>query len=99
MVKTTPLDEKTHMFFKKTQIALFEKYKIKATMSDLMADISYALKHPEDAAKLILSARREKQEKVISGENKSKDNNKESGLVFVKPELGGVPLIIWAVIF
>ncbi len=73
MVKTTPMDEKTHMFFKKTQIALYEKYKISLTMSDLMADISYVLKHPEEAARMILRARHVKQDEVVSDETKSKD--------------------------
>lgn len=84
MVKTAPMDDKTHTFFKKTQLALFEKYKIKVTISDMMADLSYALRHPEEAAKIILRARHIKHGDVISSEGKLNDsgivNDKDSGI-------------------
>lgn len=66
MVKTAPLDEDTHTFFKNTQLALSKKYKVRVSMSDILADISHALRHPEDAAKLILRVRHEKQEKAMN---------------------------------
>jgi hypothetical protein len=74
MVKTAPMDNRTHTFFKKTQAALFEKYKISLSISDIMTEISYALHHPDDAAKIIMRARHKKHENVISSEDGS-DNN------------------------
>ena len=68
MVKTTPMDDETHTFFKKTQIALFEKYKINLSMATIMADVSHALRHPEDAASLIFRTRHLKHEDVIASE-------------------------------
>ena len=89
MVKTTPLDGETHTFFKKTQMALFEKYRVDISMSEIMADISYALRHPEEAARIILRARHEKQEKAMNGDIKSKDDKKDSGQIIIRTEVGG----------
>ena len=69
MVKTTPMDDETHTFFKKTQLALFEKYKVSLSMAAIMADISHALRHPEEAARIIFRTRHTKHGSVISNEN------------------------------
>jgi len=68
-------------------MALFEKYKVDISMSEIMADISYALRHPEDAARIILRARHEKQEKAMNNDIKSKDEKNDSGQVFIKTEV------------
>jgi hypothetical protein len=88
MVKTTPLDINTHTFFKKTQMALLEKYKVDISMSEIMADISYALRHPEEAARIILRARHEKQEKAMNNDIESKDDKNETGQIFIKADVG-----------
>ncbi len=87
MVKTTPLDGDTHTFFKKTQMALFEKYKVDISMSEIMADISYALRHPEEAARIILRARHEKQEKAMNSDIESKDEKDDAEQIFTKTEV------------
>lgn len=84
MVKTAPMDEDTHTFFKKTQKALFEKYRINLSMSDIMADISCALRHPDEAAKMIMRARHTKHGDVISSEDKSGENNESNGSAHLK---------------
>lgn len=76
MVKTMPMDENTHMFFKKTQLTLSEKYMINLTMSEIMTAISYTLISPEEAAGMIMRVRHAKYENMILSGNESDKNSK-----------------------